>query len=61
MADVTCPKEQVGLAVRRVNQGSSNDFKTKFWPSCFLSIGQIANLSRIIIEFQAGHVMQPEC
>ncbi len=56
MADVTCPKEQVGLAVRRVNQGSSNDFKTKFWPSCFLSIGQIANLSRIIIEFQAGHV-----
>ena len=56
MSDLTCPKEQVGLAVRQVNRGSSNDFKTKFWPSCFLSIGQIANIGRINIDFQAGHV-----
>ncbi|WZL81135.1 hypothetical protein QBE53_15215 [Vallitaleaceae bacterium 9-2] len=56
MSEITCPKEKVGLAVRRVNRGSSNDFKTKFWPSCFLSIGQIANLGRINIDFQAGHV-----
>ncbi len=56
MTEVTCPKEQVGLAVRQLNQSSSSDFRAKFWPSCFLSVGQIANLGRMNIDFQAGHV-----
>lgn len=56
LSDIDCPKESVGFISREVNNGASFDYKARFWPSCFLSIGQIANKESLEVDFQSGHV-----
>ncbi len=56
LSDIDCPKESVGFIAREVNNGASFDYKARFWPSCFLSIGQIANRGSLEVDFQSGHV-----
>jgi len=56
MSYITCPKTQVGMIARKINQLAVADMKTRYWPSAFLSIGQIARVEKIHISFTAGNI-----
>ena len=56
MDDIVCKKTKVGMVARNVNQLAVTDLKSKYWPSAYLSIGQIANRDSIDISFIAGHI-----
>lgn len=56
MEDLTCPMEEVGFMMRKVNFLARVDLQKAYWPACYLSIGQVAAKEEITINFQAGHV-----
>lgn len=56
MSDITCKKEHVGMLCREVNQLACSDLKSRYWPSVFISIGQVATREKITISFQGGNV-----
>lgn len=56
MDDITCKKTKVGIVARQVNELAVADLRSKYWPSAYLSIGQIANRDKIEINFQAGNI-----
>lgn len=41
MSGLECPVEDVGLVCREVNEMSSSDFKKRYWPAVYLSVGQV--------------------
>lgn len=53
---LTCGRFKVGMVARKVNRNASADFKSRAWPSCFLSIGQVADIERIEVDFPGGHI-----
>lgn len=53
---LTCGRFKVGMVARKVNRNASADFKSRAWPSCFLSIGQVANIDDIYVDFPGGHI-----
>lgn len=56
MDGLTCPMTDGGYLMRKVNFLASVDLKKMYWPTMYLSIGQIANKKDMIINFQSGHV-----
>lgn len=56
MSEFTCPKEQVGVVARRVNNLASSDFKHRYWPSAYISVGQVAKREVIKLDFPGGHI-----
>jgi hypothetical protein len=56
MSEFTCPKETVGIVARRVNNLASSDFKHRYWPSAYISVGQVAKREAIKLDFPGGHV-----
>jgi len=56
MNDITCEKTKVGMVAREVNELAVADLKSRYWPSAYLSIGQIANRKKIEISFHAGNI-----
>ncbi len=56
MDGLTCPTAEGGHLMRRVNFLASVDLKKMYWPTMYLSIGQIAHKKDMIINFQSGHV-----
>jgi len=56
MSEFTCPKENVGVVARRVNNLASSDFKHRYWPSAYISVGQTANREVIHLDFPGGHI-----
>lgn len=56
MEGITCTRTKVGMVARQVNELAVADLKSKYWPSAYLSIGQIANRENIEISFQAGNI-----
>lgn len=56
MPGLTCPLAEGGYLMRKVNYLASVDLKKMYWPTLYLSIGQIAQKKDMIINFQAGHV-----
>lgn len=57
MSVITCPIEDVGLICREVDEMSSSDFKKRYWPAVYLSIGQVEKKKEAFnINFPGGTV-----
>ena len=58
MSDLNCPIEEVGLVCREVNEMSSGDFKKRYWPAVYLSVGQVEKKEeKFNIDFPAGTIV----
>ncbi|NDL67713.1 hypothetical protein [Anaerotalea alkaliphila] len=58
MDGLACPTEQVGFVARKTNSAADRMLRTSYWPSAYVSIGQMANYSEkeIAVDFPDGHV-----
>lgn len=56
MPEFTCPKQKVGIVARRVNSLASSDFRHRYWPSAYISVGQVAKRDSIKLDFPGGHI-----
>lgn len=56
MTGLNCPMTEGGHMMRKVNFLASVDLKKMYWPTMYLSIGQVAHKKDMIINFQSGHV-----
>lgn len=57
MTDIECPMEDVGLVCRDVNEMSSGDFKKRYWPAVYLSVGQVEKKQeKFDINFPSGTI-----
>lgn len=56
LSGLACEIKEVGFVARKVNKEASQDFQSRYWPSAFLSIGQVGKRRPIQLDFQAGHV-----
>ena len=58
MSDIECPTEEVGLVCREVHEMSSSDFKKRYWPAVYLSVGQVEKKKeKFKINFPAGTIV----
>lgn len=58
MSELECPIEEVGLVCREVNEMSSADFKKRYWPAVYLSVGQVEKKKeKFKINFPAGTIV----
>ncbi len=58
MTGIDCPIEDVGLVCRRVNEMNSADFKKRYWPAVYLSVGQVEKKKENFkVEFPAGTIV----
>ncbi len=58
MSGLDCPIENVGLVCRDVDQTSSGDFKKRFWPAVYLSVGQVEKKKeKFNINFPSGTIV----
>lgn len=56
MDGFTCPKVKVGIVARNVNNLASSDFRHRYWPSAYISVGQVAKRDVIKLDFPGGHI-----
>jgi len=57
MSGIDCPQEHVGLVCREVSQMSSGDFKKRYWPAVYLSVGQVEKKKeKFEINFPSGTI-----
>jgi hypothetical protein len=57
MPGIECPMEDVGLVCRPVNEMSSGDFKKRYWPAVYLSVGQVEKKKeKFEINFPSGTI-----
>lgn len=58
MSDLECPIKDVGLVCREVNEMNSGDFKKRYWPAVYLSVGQVEKKKeKFNINFPAGTIV----
>lgn len=58
MAGIDCPIEDVGLVCREVHEMSSGDFKKRYWPAIYLSVGQVEKKKeKFKINFPSGTIV----
>ncbi len=58
MDDITCETKQVGLICREINEMNSSDFKKKYWPAVYLSVGQVEKkIEKFKIDFPLGTIV----
>lgn len=56
MDGIDCPKDEVGLICRDINELSRGDLKSKYWPSVYISCGQLTNKGNISVHFPSGNI-----
>lgn len=58
MSGIDCPIEDVGLVCRLVNEMNSADFKKRYWPAVYLSVGQVEKKKENFeINFPSGTIV----
>jgi len=58
MTGIECPVEDVGLVCRDVNEMNSSDFKKRYWPAVYLSVGQVEKKKeKFKINFPSGTIV----
>jgi hypothetical protein len=57
MTGISCPIEDVGLVCREVDMMSSSDYKHRYWPAIYLSIGQVEKKKEVFeVDFPQGTI-----
>lgn len=57
MEGIECPKEKVGLVCRRINEMAVGDLKKTYWPSVYMSVGQVEKKQESFnINFPSGNI-----
>lgn len=56
MDELTCERVKVGIVARNVNNLASSDFRHRYWPSAYISVGQVAKRDAIKLDFPGGHI-----
>ncbi len=58
MTGITCKTKEVGLVCRKVNEMNSGDFKKKYWPAVYLSVGQVEKKKeKFHVNFPSGTIV----
>lgn len=58
MTGIDCPIEDVGLVCRDINEMNSADFKKRYWPAIYMSVGQVEKKQeKFKINFPAGTIV----
>ena len=58
MSALNCPIEDAGLVCREVNEMNSADFKKRYWPAVYMSVGQVEKKKeKFKINFPAGTIV----
>lgn len=57
MSGISAPIEDIGLVCREVDEMSSGDYKQKYWPAVYLSIGQVEKKKEVFdVDFPQGTI-----
>lgn len=56
MSGIVCQIKEVGFISRRVDGEAKSVLKNRYWPSTYISIGMVADIEEIEVDFYSGHI-----